>query len=538
MIAKFKMETNYNKNSFFSNLFNQKFIYATIALSVFIALFAICCLHAFNPLPALLLFPLAPIILLCFIQKQKIVQLRLVSLGFSIVIFIWSLLTYIFFDGWAVGFQFPVEINWFSTFNISFNYGVDGVSLFFIILTTFLIPVCILSSWESIQKSLKEFFIMLFLIEFFLIQVFSVLDLVLFYIFFEAILIPMFIMIGVWGSRSRKIHAAYQFFLYTFFGSVLMLLGIFFIYNSTGTTDYVVLLRTEFMPTVQLFLWLAFFISFMIKIPLIPLHIWLPEAHVEAPTAGSVLLAGILLKLGTYGLLRFSIPLFPFASQFFTPLIFTISIMGIVYTSCTTIRQIDLKKIIAYSSVAHMSLVTVGLFSNSIVGVEGALALMLSHGLVSSGLFLCVGVLYDRYKTRLIRYYGGLVAMMPNFAVVFMIFSLANMGLPLTSAFVGEFAILLGAFNANTLVAVGASLGVIFSAAYSTWLYNRVMFGPVNENYINYHADLNRREIFFMGLLVILVIYFGLFPNAIFSKLHFSVTNIHASTLNWPIYQF
>lgn len=486
----------------------------------------------------LILICLCSIIIVGVIPRTRIVILKSTALFLSGLIFFVSLSLIINFNYRAVSFQNSFELAWINSSNIAFYYGIDGISVMFIILTTFLVPLCILSSWESVHKRLKEFLLLLLLIEFFLINVFSVLDLVLFYVFFEGILIPMFIIIGLWGSRARKIQAAYQFFLYTFLGSVLMLLAIIFIYYNIGSTNYLILMRSRFEPQIQIVLWVAFFASFAIKIPMIPVHIWLPEAHVEAPTAGSVLLAGILLKLGTYGLLRFSISLFPYASHYFTPLVLTMSIVAIIYTSATTLRQIDLKKIIAYSSIAHMNLVTIGLFSMSLAGVEGAIFLMLSHGLVSSGLFLCIGVLYDRYGSRILRYYSGLTSLMPFFGLVFMIMSLANMGLPLTSAFIGEFGILLGAFNVNSFVAVLAASGVIFSGAYSVWLYNRVMFGPLRGIFVKKHSDLNKREFFNMTVLSFLVIYFGIFPNSILEMFHVSVTKTHLSTLDWPIYSY
>lgn len=330
---------------------------------------------------------------------------------------------------------------------------------------------------------------------------------------------PMFLIIGIWGSRLRKIQAAYQFFLYTFFGSMFMLFSIIYIYNTVGTTDYITLICFSFPFDVQKILWLAFFVSFAVKIPMVPFHTWLPEAHVEAPTAGSVLLAGVLLKLGTYGLIRFSITLFPDASSYFLPLVFLLSLISVIYTSMTTLRQIDLKKIIAYSSVAHMNLVVIGLFSLHIIGMEGGLMLMLSHGLVSPALFLCVGVLYDRYKTRLVNYYGGLALLMPLFSALFLAFTMANMGFPGTSAFIGEFLILLGSFDTNSLVSFFASVSVVLSAAYSVWLFNRIMFGPVNE-YLDHYSDLNKAEFTVLFFTVIIVLLVGIFPNTILEYLH------------------
>jgi proton-translocating NADH-quinone oxidoreductase chain M len=417
-------------------------------------------------------------------------------------------------------------IRWLPYSNINFYIGIDGISLFFVVLTTFLIPICILVGWSSIKSYKKEYMIAFLICESFMIAVFCMLDLLLFYVFFESVLIPMFIIIGVWGSRQRKIQAAYQFFLYTLLGSVFMLLAILFIFFQTGTTDLQILLTTEFSERRQILLWIAFFASFSVKVPMVPVHIWLPEAHVEAPTAGSVILAGILLKLGTYGFLRFSIPMFPEATLYFTPFIYTLSVIAIIYTSLTTIRQIDLKKIIAYSSVAHMNFVTIGMFSLNIQGIEGSILLMLSHGLVSSALFLCVGVLYDRHKTRLVKYYGGLVNTMPMFSTIFLFFTLANMSLPGTSSFIGEFLILVGAFQRNSLVATLAALGMILGAAYSLWLYNRVIFGNFKPKFLQKFSDLNRREVLIFLPFIVGVIWMGVYPEVFLECMHTSVSNL------------
>ena len=360
----------------------------------------------------ILFLPLLGVLILLFIPNWKIQLIRRITLNTSLLTFLISLLLWIEFDSSTARFQFletgflgnqNLDYSGYSFSSLNFLFGVDGISLFFIILTTFLIPICILVCWSSIQAYVKEYCIAFLVLESLMIAVFSVLDLLLFYVFFESVLIPMFVIIGVWGSRERKIRAAYQFFLYTLLGSVFMLLAILLIYFQTGTTDLEILYCSSFSETRQIFLWLAFFASFAVKVPMVPVHIWLPEAHVEAPTAGSVILAGILLKLGTYGFLRFSIPLFPFATYYFTPLIYTLSVLAIIYTSLTTLRQIDLKKIIAYSSVAHMNFVTLGLFSLNTQGIEGSILLMLSHGLVSPALFLCIGILYDRHNSRLLR---------------------------------------------------------------------------------------------------------------------------------------
>lgn len=477
-------------------------------------------------LPLIILTPIVGVFILFLIPDWKSSLIKQVSLYTSLITFIFSLFLWIFFDKSTSKFQFVYEVNWIDTLNINFSLGIDGISLFLIILTTFLIPLCILTGWESIKHNIKEYMICFLLLDALLITIFCVLDLVLFYIFFESVLIPMFIVIGVWGSRERKVRAAYMLFLYTFLGSLFMLIAIMVIYFDAGTTDIQILLTHEFSEKRQLLLWLAFFISFAIKIPMVPFHVWLPEAHVEAPTAGSVLLAGVLLKLGGYGILRFSIPMFPEATIYFTPLVYTMSIIAIIYTSLTTLRQIDLKRIIAYSSVAHMNFVTIGMFSLNMQGVEGSILLMLSHGIVSSALFLCIGVLYDRHKTRLLRYYSGVVQVMPIFATLFMLFTMANISLPGTSSFVGEFLVLIGAFNSNTTVAFLATTGIILGAAYSLWLYNRVVFGNLKVEYIQFFYDVTRREFLVFVPLVILVFVMGIYPDVFLDPMHVSVANL------------
>nr|AKJ25721.1 NADH dehydrogenase subunit 4 [Geranium robertianum] len=477
-------------------------------------------------LSGLIMCPVLGSIILLFIPNSRIRLIRFIGLSASLITFLYSLVLWIQFDPSTAKFQFVESFRWLPYENIHFSLGLDGISLFFVILTTFLIPICILVGWSGMRNFGKEYIIAFLICEFLMIAVFCMLDLLLFYVFFESVLIPMFIIIGVWGSRQRKIKAAYQFFLYTLLGSVFMLLAILFILLQTGTTDLQILLTTEFSERRQIFLWIAFFASFAVKVPMVPVHIWLPEAHVEAPTAGSVILAGILLKLGTYGFLRFSIPMFPEATLFFTPFIYTLSAIAIIYTSLTTLRQVDLKKIIAYSSVAHMNLVTIGMFSLNIQGIGGSILLMLSHGLVSSALFLCVGVLYDRHKTRLVRYYGGLVSTMPNFSVIFFFFTLANMSLPGTSSFIGEIMILVGAFQRNSLVATLAAVGMILGAAYSLWLYNRVVSGNLKPDFLHKFSDLNGREVFIFLPFIVGVVRMGVHPKVFPDCMHTSVSNL------------
>lgn len=479
-----------------------------------------------NLLTLLVIVPLAGAIILLFIPAREVDTIRLSALTASLVTLFISIFIWIGFDNSALNFQYLVSFKWIPSSNIEVSMGVDGISLFFVILTTFLIPICILTSWESIKTNIKEYMFCFLLLEFILVFVFVVLDLVLFYIFFEAVLIPMFILIGVWGSRERKIYAAYMLFLYTLLGSLFMLVAILIIYFQVGSTDFNLLMTADFSPDRQTILWLAFFASFAVKIPMLPFHIWLPEAHVEAPTAGSVLLAGILLKLGGYGFLRFSLPLFPEASAYFTPLVYTMSIIAIVYTSLTTIRQTDLKRIIAYSSVAHMNFVTIGIFSNNLQGIEGSILLMLSHGIVSSALFICIGVLYDRHKTRLLKYYGGVTHVMPVYATIFLLFTMGNISLPGTSSFIGEFLVLVGAFNNSIITGVIATTGIILGAGYSLWLYNRVAFGNLRTTYIKEFSDINKREFFVFLPLIVLTLFMGIYPEVFIKALHYSVANL------------
>jgi NADH-quinone oxidoreductase subunit M len=453
--------------------------------------------------------PIAGAIFLAFLPRDATTNARYVALWTTIITFIVSIFIWTNFDSTSAGFQFVEERAWLGP--IKYKMGVDGISMLFVILTTFLMPLCILASWNSIEHRVKEYMIAFLVLESLMIGVFCALDLVLFYLFFEGGLIPMFLIIGVWGG-PRRVYASFKFFLYTFLGSVLMLIAMMSMSAFAGTTDIPTLMTTKFPADMQWWLWLAFFASFAVKMPMWPLHTWLPDAHVEAPTAGSVVLAAILLKMGGYGFLRFSLPMFPLASQELAPLIFSMSIIAIIATSLIALVQQDIKKLIAYSSVAHMGYVTMGIFTFTTQGVDGAIFQMLSHGIVSAALFLCVGVVYDRMHTREISAYGGIVERMPIYAAVFMVFTMANVGLPGTSGFVGEFLTLLGAFKANTLVAALATLGVILSAAYALWLYRRVVFGDLTKPALQKLADMTPREIAILAPLVVLTILFGFYP--------------------------
>ncbi|MBA1139185.1 NADH-quinone oxidoreductase subunit M [Mesorhizobium neociceri] len=458
-------------------------------------------------------------------------NIRAIAFATTAFTFLVSLSIWTGFDNSQAGFQFVEKYAWLDS-GISYHMGVDGISMLFVILTTFLMPLCILASWEAIDKRVKAYMIAFLLLETLMIGVFCALDIVLFYVFFEAGLIPMFIIIGVWGGK-RRVYASFKFFLYTLAGSVLMLLAIMAMFFQSGTTDIPTLLTHNFPASMQTWLWLAFFASFAVKMPMWPVHTWLPDAHVEAPTAGSVILAAILLKMGGYGFLRFSLPMFPLASEMFAPLVFTLSVVAIIYTSLVALMQEDMKKLIAYSSVAHMGFVTMGIFAMNQEGVQGAIFQMLSHGLVSGALFLCVGVIYDRMHTREIDAYGGLVNNMPKYATVFMVFTMANVGLPGTSGFVGEFLTMLGVFRVNTWVAFFAATGVILSAAYALWLYRRVIFGALTKESLKGLLDLSTREKAIIYPLVVLVIFFGVYPAPVFDATAQSVkalvTNVTAS---------
>ena len=476
-----------------------------------------------NLLVSIAALPLIGVFLLVLAPYDNSKVLKLIALNFSSLPFLGSLLLWAYFKNFFGQFQFVNKLYWFSALNVNVTLGIDGISLFFLLLTTLLIPICILLSWDSVKKDLKEYLIAFLLLEFFLILVFSILDLLLFYIFFESVLIPMFLIVGIWGSRERKILASYYFFLYTLFGSVIMLLAIVYIYYQVGTTDYEMLLAFSFSELEQKFLWFAFFLAFAGKVPMLPVHLWLPEAHVEAPTAGSVILAGVLLKLGTYGLIRYSIPLFPNASFFFTPFVYTLSVIGIIYTSFTAIRQSDFKRIIAYTSIAHMNLVIIGIFSFNMIGLEGAIFQSLSHGFVASALFLVIGIVYDRYHTRIVKYYSGLASVMPLYILIFVFFTMANISFPGTSSFVGEFLILTGSFKCSTSVTFLGATGVILGGAYSLWLLNRIAFGNMKLQYCERFLDLNKREFMCFLPLILGTLFLGICPNIVLTSLKASV---------------
>jgi len=447
---------------------------------------------------------------------------RWVALWTTLVTFVISLVLIRRYDIMSPEFQFVEKHGWLGG-AINYHVGLDGISLPFVILTTGLLPVCIIASWQAIERRVKEYMIAFLVLETLMVGTFAALDLVLFYLFFEGGLIPMFLIIGIWGG-PRRVYATFKFFLYTLTGSVLMLLAILAMYLDAGTTDIPTLLHHGFAPSMQTWLWLAFFASFAVKLPMWPVHTWLPDAHVEAPTAGSVILAAILLKMGGYGFLRFSLPMFPAASHDFAPLIFALSVVAIIYTSLVALVQEDFKKLIAYSSVAHMGFVTMGIFAVTTQGISGSIFQMLSHGIVSGALFLCVGVVYDRLHTREIAAYGGLVNNMPLYAAAFMVFTLANVGLPGTSGFIGEFLSLIGTFKVNVWVATLATTGVILSAAYALWLYRKVIFGTLDKPSLLALTDLSRREVLVLAPLVVLTILLGVFPKPVLDLSAASVT--------------
>lgn len=471
--------------------------------------------------------PLVGVFFILLIKgDQAIVErnTRYATLFVTCATFIFSLILWAKFDQTTADFQFVEKASWLGD-NINYHMGIDGISVLFILLTTFIMPICILASWTTIKVRIKEYMIAFLFLETLMIGVFSSLDLVLFYLFFEGGLIPMFLIIGVWGGKN-KVYAAYKLFLYTLLGSVLMLLAMLYMYGQAGTTDIPTLMQHNFAASAQTWLFLAFFASFAVKMPMWPVHTWLPDAHVQAPTAGSVILAGILLKMGGYGFLRFSLPMFPVASVELAWLIYTLSIVAIIYTSLVALMQQDMKKLIAYSSVAHMGFVTLGIFAFNTQGIEGAIMVMLAHGFVASALFLCVGVIYDRLHTREISRYGGLVNNMPNYALVFLFFVMASVGLPGTGNFVGEILVLIGLFKVSITTAIFATTGVVLSAAYMLWLYRKVVFGELVKEDLKAMFDLNLREKLIFAPLIIFTIWMGVYPSTFMDFMHVSVENL------------
>ena len=477
-------------------------------------------------LSSLILLPTIGAFFIFFVKSnnKKYQSSKYVALFISLANFLLSLYLWFIFDNTVSEFQFVENRKWIAGF-VNYKVGVDGISILFIILTTFITPLCIISVNSTIENRLKDFLVAILLMETLMIGVFCSLDLLVFYLFFEGGLIPMFLIIGIWGGE-RRVYSAFKFFLYTLLGSVLMLVAIISIYWMTGTTDVEKLYEIGIDTKYQNLLWLAFFTSFAVKTPMWPVHTWLPDAHVEAPTAGSVLLAAILLKMAGYGFIRFSLGLFPIASEYFIPLIYFLSLVAIIYTSLVALMQDDMKKLIAYSSVAHMGFVTLGIFTMTQQGIEGSIFQMISHGLVSAALFLSVGVIYDRMHTRLISQYGGIVSIMPKYAIVFMIFTLGAIGLPGTSGFIGEFLILMGTFKKNFLVATIASLGVILAAAYMLWLYKRVVFGKLINDNLKKMVDLKKTEILILWSLAVPTILFGFYPEPLINTIEVSVNNV------------
>jgi NADH-quinone oxidoreductase subunit M len=484
------------------------------------------------PLLSLVTFlPLAGVVFILFVRGDEATvarNARYIALWTSMATFLLSLPLWYYFDPTTAAFQWVEKVDWIPGANINYHMGLDGISLFFVLLSTLLTPICILSSWDAVKTRVPEYMIAFLVLETMMVGMFCALDMLVFYIFFEGVLIPMFIIIGVWGG-ARRVYAAFKFFLYTLLGSVLMLVAMLTMYFTVGTTDIPTLMAFKFVADIQPWLWLAFFASFAVKVPMWPVHTWLPDAHVEAPTAGSVILAGVLLKMGGYGFLRFSIPMFPEATDMFAPLIFTLSIVAVIYTSLVALAQEDLKKLIAYSSVAHMGFVTIGMFTLNEQGVQGSIFQMLSHGIVSGALFLCVGVIYDRVHTREISAYGGLVNRMPRYALVFMIFTMASVGLPATSGFVGEFLVLMGAYKVSTWLAAFAATGVILGAAYMLYVYRRIIFGVLEKESLKDINDLSTREVVIFAPLVILVFWMGIYPASFLDVMAVSVDNLIAN---------
>jgi NADH-quinone oxidoreductase subunit M len=483
------------------------------------------------PILSLVTFlPLAGALIILSIRGEDEVvarNARWTALWTSLITLALSLVLWVRFDSASAEFQFVEQAAWLPEFGVGYHMGVDGISVLFVLLSTLLTPLCILASWESVQNRVREYMVAFLVLESMMVGMFCALDFVLFYIFFEAVLIPMFLIIGVWGG-GRRVYAAFKFFLYTLAGSVLMLLAILAVWYQAGTTDIPTLMETAFSPRMQFWLFLAFFASFAVKVPMWPVHTWLPDAHVEAPTAGSVILAGVLLKMGAYGFLRFSLPLLPQASADFAPFIFALSVIAVIYTSLVALAQEDMKKLIAYSSVAHMGIVTLGIFTFTVQGLSGALFTMLSHGVVSGALFLCVGVLYDRVHSREIARYGGVAKIMPAYALVFMLFTMASVALPGLAGFPGELLVIVGAFKVNPWVALGACMGMILGAAYALYLYRRVVFGRITRDDLRGLLDLSPREYAVFAPLILLTIWMGVYPSSFLNFFEASVTALVA----------
>ncbi|SDB69909.1 NADH-quinone oxidoreductase subunit M [Belnapia rosea] len=490
------------------------------------------------PLLSLLTFlPLAGAAIIMSVRGDDEVvarNARWTALWTSLIVFLLSLILWARFDQSSAGFQFEEKLNWLPEFGVGYHMGVDGISVLFVLLSTALTPLCILASWESVTSRVREYMIAFLVLETMMVGMFCALDFIVFYVFFEAVLIPMFLIIGVWGG-ARRVYAAFKFFLYTLLGSVLMLLAILYLWYNAGTTDIPALFEYQVPRAAQAWIFFAFFASFAVKVPMWPVHTWLPDAHVEAPTAGSVILAGVLLKMGAYGFLRFTLPLLPEASATFAPLIFALSVIAVVYTSLVALAQEDMKKLIAYSSVAHMGIVTIGIFTFNQQGLSGALFTMLAHGVVSGALFLCVGVLYDRVHSREIMRYGGVAKIMPAYALVFMLFTMASIGLPGLANFVGEFLVIVGAWRVNPWVALGAALGMILGAAYMLYLYRRVSFGKITREDLKALLDLSPREYVVFAPLILLTLWMGIYPQSFLSFFEASVAALvarHEAALN------
>lgn len=481
------------------------------------------------PLLSVVIFlPLVGVLFLLLIrgdEKGVADNAKQVALWVSGFTFFLSLFLLWGFDSVATGYQFEEKSEWITGTGITYHLGIDGFSMPFILLSTFLTPLAILASWKAITYRVREYMIAFLVLEVMMVGMFASLDMLMFYLFFEGVLIPMFLIIGVWGGGER-VYAAFKFFLYTLLGSVLMLVCMLYMYQQAGTTNIIELSDFAFLPAVQFWLFLGFFASFAVKVPMWPVHTWLPDAHVQAPTAGSMILAGVLLKMGGYGFIRFSLPMFPDASAVFAPYIFGLSVIAVIYTSLVALAQSDMKKLIAYSSVAHMGFVTIGIFSMNEQGIAGAMFQMISHGLVSAALFFCVGVVYDRLHTREIDAYGGVVDAMPRYATFFMFMMLASVGLPGTSGFVGEMLVLVGAWQSAHWVAIFAATGLVLGACYMLWLYRRVVFGRAEKPEIQELSPLDSREFMIFVPLTILVLWFGIYPSSLLDVMEGSVIDL------------